>query len=253
MRLTTTALGMLGVAGLIGCRSAGDGDAPAAPYKSVAGREHRLDVATAPRAASMVRFVNAMPGTRRLSLTSDTVAVFSNVGFGEVTPYRTLRDTNTIISLDTVRAFTNLANEAGFGLDGGRFTILALPDGEGDLALRVIRDEVAPSPSSRVRFLHAAVGFDDINIMMRGRRDPLFDDVDYGAEAGFEDVASGRTGFSLRRNAQDLGVAGIGTMSLRPGTSYTIVLVASPGGKVQALTLVDDSVTSANIADVGGR
>ncbi len=206
------------------------------------------------RGTSMVRFVNAMPGGNPVSVSSDSVAVFSSVKFGDVTPYQELRENIKTFALGTPGAMTGTASNTETMRDGGRYTIFALPDRDGGASLKITRDELAPEAGkARIRVVHAAPGLDDVDVMMSGQKDALFDDVDYGSEAGFKDVAPGNASFVIRHKDRDLAVANLKAMTLKAGSAYTIVLIGRPGGKVEAMSFTDEMVGANGMSDTTRR
>lgn len=198
------------------------------------------------RGTSMVRFVNAMPGSSPLTISSDSMAVFSAIRFGDVSPYQELRDNVKTFSLGVPGAAQGTASNTETMRDGGRYTILAMPDKDGNASMKIFRDELSPdSGKARIRVIHAAPGLDDIDVMMKGQSDELFDDVDFGSEAGFKDVTPAASGFTIRHKDKDLVVQNLAAMTLKAGSAYTIVLLAGSRGTVQAVTFADEMIPTA--------
>lgn len=254
-QLRTVSLAAIRALGLIACGTKGDRDAVETTVADGARSVQSPSEASAnARGVSMVRFVNAMPGAKPMTVTSDSVAVFSTVRFGEVTPYRALEENIKTFALASPGASRALATNTETMRDGGRYTIVALPDGEGDASLKAYRDDLTPDVGkARIRIMHAAPGVDDIDVMVAGQRDPLFDDIDYGSEAGFRDVMPGETTLTVRRGERNLTVKNLPMMNLKAGSATTIVLLARRGGAVEALTFTDTMVPSVAAAETGRR
>lgn len=254
-QLRTASLVAICAFGIIACGTKGDSDAVETTLADSARSVQSPSEASADaRGVSMVRFVNAMPGAKPLTVTSDSVAVFSTVKFGEVTPYRDLEENIKTFSLASPGASRSMATNTETMRDGGRYTIVAMPDGDGEASLKAYRDDLTPdSGKARIRVVHAAPGVDDIDVMVAGQTDPLFDDIDYGSEAGFRDVLPGETTLTVRRGERRLSVKNLPAMSLRAGSATTIVLLARRGGAVEAVTFTDSMVPAGAAADVGRR
>ena len=196
--------------------------------------------AAADRGASMVRFVNALPGAGPLDIVSDSVSIFSGVKFADVSRYQEVMGNIKKFSLKGAGQNGQLDANTEVMRDGGRYTMYAISDREGGAALRIIRDDLKPEVGmARVRVIHAAPGVDDIDVAMDGVREPLFDDVGYGDEAGFKDVAPVATAFVVRSADGAKALQTVRKMQLVAGTAYTIVVTAKPGSKPSIVTFED--------------
>ncbi len=244
MRASSIALSVVALAALSACGNKNENAAVETTVgDSSAGATSPSAAAADARGTSMIRFVNAMPGNQAVSVSTDSVALFPDVKFGDVTSYRELEQNIKTFSLGAPGALTGMASNTETMRDGGRYTILALPDRDGGASLKIFRDELAPDAGkARVRVVHAAPGMDDLDVMMTGQTDPLFDDIDYGSEAGFKDVTPASVGFTVRRDDRNVAVANLKTMTLKAGSAYTIVLIGRPGNKVEAVSFVDEMI-----------
>ncbi len=195
------------------------------------------------RGTSMVRFVNAMPGNAALSVSSDSVSLFSDVKSGDVTSYRELEENVKTFSLGKPGATNGTPNNTESMRDGGRYTIFALSNRDGGTDLKIVRDELAPEAGkARIRLVHAAPGVDDVDVLMTGQDDPVFDDVDYGAEAGFKDVTPGNTGLTVRHDDKNVAVASLKSLPLKAGAAYTLILISRGSGKIDVVKFTDEMV-----------
>ena len=213
----------------------------AAVVSTVGGmRSISASTAAARRAgASMVRFVNAMPGSPALELLQDSTSLFSNVVFGAVSPYKQVRNDSPTLTLRGTQPYAVSAHREELH-DGHRYTIIALADRHGGVSLRVIEDRLIPdSGKARVRVIHAAPNVDQIAVAMTGARDPLFADVAFGAEAGFRDILPATAGFLVRSESQGTPLVRMPSMALNAGTAYTFILTARPNGGLAMISFSD--------------
>lgn len=192
---------------------------------------------------SMVRFVNAMPGSPSLELLQDSTSLFANVVFGAVSPYKQVRDDSPLLTLRRARSQADVTRREQLR-DGSRYTVIALSDRVGGLSLRVIRDQLLPdSGKARVRLIHAAPQLDRIAVAMTGQRDPLFADVAFDSESGFRDIVPGTAGFMVRNESQGKPLVRMPSMALSAGTAYTFILTARPNGELAVILFSDASDT----------
>ena len=193
------------------------------------------------RGTSMVRFVNAVSASGALDVMTDSVSLFTAVEYGSVTAYREVRDNIKAFSLRPKGRDAQLIGNTETMRDGGRYTIVALPDRDGGTTLRIMKDDLATdSGRARIRVVNAAPGNDDMDIVMIGRKDALFDDIDYGTEAGFKDVDPTETSFAVRREDSRRDVATVKRMQIMAGRAYTIVLAGNAGGALRAISFSDE-------------
>jgi Domain of unknown function (DUF4397) len=201
------------------------------------------------RDVSMVRFVNAIPGSTGLKLMGDSVAIFSDVAFGTASAYSQVADNVVRFSINRDSATGIAAQNNEVMRDGGRYTVLALPDKDGGMRLRIVRDDLTPEAGkARVRLFHAAPGFDDVDLSITGQNDALIEDVDYGAEGGFKDVMPGMHGFTIRRDDAGKALTTIAPRNMVAGTAYTVVLASRPNASLVTFSFEDapqDSTLSA--------
>jgi hypothetical protein len=192
---------------------------------------------------SMVRFVNAIESAKTLNLMADSVAIFTAVEYGKVSPYATIARNIVRFSVrgDSGATPTTVNNEVM--RDGGRYTIVAHSERNGTIGLRIFRDDLTPAAGqARVRLIHAAPGVDDVDVMRSGQKDVLFSDIDFGSEAGFKDVAPGTIGFTIRTDDRGAALATIAPQAISAGSAYTMVLTARPNGKLTTIGFVDTPV-----------
>jgi len=201
------------------------------------------DMASA-RGTSMVRFVNAIPGSGPLAVVSDSVELFGAVKSLDVSPYREVGDNVKKFSLRGAGEAGQLDANREAMRDGGRYTMYAVSDRDGGASLRIVRDDLTPEPGkARIRVLHAAAGVDDVDVRMEDQKDALFDDVSYGDEAGFKDIMPVSTSFVVRKADGSRDIQTVKRMDLKAGTAYTILLTTKRGGGLNVNTFSDSMTT----------
>ena len=201
--------------------------------------EGRLEIPNAVVAqTSLVRMVNAIPDANGLSVTSDDRSVFSGVDYKAVTQYQEVDETIARFRLLGSGRDTTIAINNEILIDGSRYTVIALPESNGGVRLRVLKDELeADSGKARLRVVHALSNIGEIDVMLSGRADPLFDNVNNGSEAGFADVDAANSTITVRSNDGKQLIRR--QMKLESGHAYTMVLTSTDVGKVDAITIVD--------------
>jgi hypothetical protein len=201
--------------------------------------------AASQRGTSMVRFVNALPGSAPLTVMADSVGLFENVAFSSVTPYQEVRDNFVKFSASGGGSRAELAANRESMRDGGRYTMVAMSDRDGGIMLSISRDDLVPdSGKARIRVIHAAPGLDDIALGLVGSRDNIIDDVDYGADITSKDVVPVASGFVVRRDDNGRTLATLKRMSLQAGSTYTFVLAAKPSGALTPIAFTDSLVAA---------
>ena len=182
---------------------------------------------------ALVRVVNAIPGGAPVNIYAGDSAAFSGVGYKKATPYREIRDDMFNFQIKDSPDGKALAENRENLHDGGHYTIVALPDqgGADKRNLRVLDDELKPvSPEkARVRFINGVAGDTDVDLVLRGREDPLFDGVNFKSEAGWNefDLAAGT--LEVRPDNGKNVLATLPNVKLEGGKTYTFVLSGKPG------------------------
>lgn len=202
--------------------------------------EGRLELPNAVTAkTSLVRMVNALPDANGLTVTSENRSVFSGVDYKAVTQYQDIDETLVRFRLRAGERDTTIATNNEILIDGSRYTVIALPENDGGVRLRVLKDDFeADSGKARLRVVHALQNTGEIDVMLSGRNEPLFDNVNNGSEAGFEDVAAG-TNTTITVRTSDGKQLVRRQLKFDAGHAYTMVLTTTTGGKVDAITIVD--------------
>ncbi|MEO7520998.1 MAG: DUF4397 domain-containing protein [Gemmatimonas sp.] len=227
------------LAGAVAC--SGDKKEDAAVQTTTAGGK---DVSPSAGAAdakkvSMVRMINALPTMSDVMVTADDNALFSGVNYKAVTDYVELRDNVTRFRLKNAKSDTTIASNNEMMMDGSRYTVVALPEKDGGVRLRVLHDEIVPDVGkTRLRVVHAMRGVSEIDVMTEGNNDAIFDNVNFGSEAGYKEMDPMQGTLIVKvdgANRQLLKKQ----MNFVAGHSYTIVLAGNGAQRVDAI-IVDD-------------
>ena len=194
----------------------------------------------AKRGKSLVRFVNAVPDALGLDLSADERTTFYNVEFKTVTPYTEIGDNLVKFELRGNNADSVLANNTETMGDGLRYTIVAMPTADNQIKLRVVRDEIVTElGKARVRVINAAPVLPDADVLVAGQKDPLFDNIAFGAEAGFKDVAPATATLEIRGNDNPTPPIRLRNVALSAGKAYTIVIASAKPRGIQTITFND--------------
>lgn len=197
------------------------------------------------RDVALVRAVNALPGAARVSISADDSTAFGAVTYKMATSYREIPGDAFTFRLRTDGAELDtrpLAKNRQRLRDSGHYTIVAMPDeGRADKAnLRVLDDGLVPVTSgmAHVRFINAVPG-QEVDVVLRGRAEALFDGVGFKSKADWKEVAPVSGGLEVRPPGEDSILARLGNVKLERGRSYTYVLTGRAGG-YEIITIVDD-------------
>jgi len=203
--------------------------------------------ATDARGTSQVRLVSALPAAQRLDLASDDSVVFSSVPYKTVTPYKELKDNAAKFSIRSPGASTSsLADNNEAMADGHRYTLVALPDEKGKGAqLKAFRDEVVPDAGkAKVRVINAAPNAGEVDVTMGGKKDALFEDIDFGHEAGYKEIDPQSGTLQIRRDGGEYKNApktvDVGRMQFEAGRAYTLVVAGNNPAKPDIIKFVDE-------------
>jgi hypothetical protein len=206
---------------------------------------------------TQVRLVSALPAATRVDLASDDRVVFSAVPYRTVTPFQDVEGNIERFTLRAAGAAPTgeavLADNREAMADGSRYTIVALPaDGGTGAQLRVLKDELGVDPGkAKIRVIHAAPKVGEVDVAMSGRPELLFDDVDFGNEAGFKEVEPMSGSLQIRPDDDAPGAragatADAGRLTLEAGRAYTVVIAGSGPTRPDFITFVDEPITGAN-------
>jgi hypothetical protein len=208
--------------GRVTSRSGGDtSSAPAA--EAVEERDHAL-----------IRAVNAIPGQAAITIYAGDSAAFKDVSYKKATGYEEIPDDRFNFQLkagDAPQGEAVASNRENLQ-DGGHYTVVALPSEDpDDQNLRVLDDDLKPitDGKARVRFINGLAGDTDVDLFVRGQEDPMFDGVNFKAEAGWKEVAPTSGTLVVKPDNEDATLATLASAKLEAGKSYTFVLVGKAG------------------------
>ena len=226
------------------------------------------DSAAAASGVSLVRVVNAAPGSGSLTVRAGDESPFTGVAYKSVTPYREVRGNMVRFRVTGGGASdtTDLVANNEVMADGNRYTIFIMPNEDGvntadaanagarQLSMRVVRDELdADSTRAQVRFVNAAANAGELDLTMAGQTDPVFDDVNFGNEAGFKTIDPVTRGqLTIRREDGRASLASVRDIkALEAGKLYTIV-VSGRRGAWDVITF-EDAVRDLSADDAARR
>jgi hypothetical protein len=185
------------------------------------------------RDMALVRVVNAIPGGSAIDIWAGDSAAFQGVAYKKTTAYREIPDDMFNFQIKTTADGKALAENRENLKDGGHFTQVGLPDqgGAHKRNLRVLDDELKPvSPEkARVRFINGVPSDTDVDVVVRGREDALFDGVDFKSEAGWNEFDPMAGTLEVRPDNKKTVLASLGNVKLEGGKTYTFVLSGRPG------------------------
>jgi len=170
---------------------------------------------------ALVRVVNAAPGTPKIDVLAENAPVVSEVAFKTVTPYKEVPANASEFEIKPAAqtAGEPIAKNSESIMSGRHYTLVVFPeqtekrmgtdrnepaDAKTDTntlaSLEVISDDlVEPSEGkARVRVINAAAGTDDVEVYLRGEKDPLLSDVDFKEAVAYKEVDPVKTTMELR-------------------------------------------------------
>ncbi|CAN5694387.1 hypothetical protein BH24GEM1_BH24GEM1_27850 [soil metagenome] len=196
------------------------------------------------RNLALVRAVNVIPDGDPVTIWAGDSAAFTGVGYSEATPYREITDNMFRFQIRAGGVDGKSLAENRESLDdGGHYTIVALPSAEeGRRTLRVLDDDQKPVPSdkARVRFVNGVPGDSNVDLFVRGRDEPLFDDVKFATEAGWDEFDPIAGTLVVRPDDRNTSLATLPNVKLEGGKSYTFVLAGRPGRKYELVKIEDE-------------
>ncbi len=191
------------------------------------------------RGVSLVRMINALPNANDASVSADDRSMFSSVGFKTVTPYTELNDNITRFRLTGGGRDTSIASNNEIMMDGSRYTLVALPEGDGGVRLRVLKDEITTDSSkARLRVIHGVRDVGEIDVLIQGNNDPFFDNVNLTSEAGYKDIDPLNTTLIVRADGSGRQLLKR-EMQFKAGHSYSVVLTGTSGQRIEAIVIDD--------------
>jgi hypothetical protein len=202
------------------------------------------------RGTSMVRMINALATGGAASVSVDDKATFAGIDYKTVTPYTEVTENVARFRLQSGTKDTTIASNNEIMMDGSRYTIVALPEKDGGVRLRVLHDELGTDTTkARLRVIHGLAGVGEIDVQFQGKDDAIFDNVNLASEAGYKDVDPLNTTLIVKADGSGKQLLKK-EMRFLAGHAYTVVLTGT-GQRAEAI-LVDDKAVSATPATDSG-
>jgi hypothetical protein len=171
---------------------------------------------------ALVRVVNAAPNAPKIDVLAENAPVVSDVAFKTVTPYKEVPADASEFAVKPASqtAGEPIAKNSESIMSGRHYTLVVFPEqtekrmgndrnepasaetaaANSVATLEVISDDlVQPSEGkARVRVINAAAGTDDIEVYLRGEKDPILSDVDFKEAVAYKEVDPIKTTLELR-------------------------------------------------------
>jgi hypothetical protein len=193
---------------------------------------------------SLVRLVNAIPAQNDLAISGGDYTIFSGIAYGSVSPYAVIRDNSVTFRLRAAGSESTLAVNHGSLADGYRYTIVALAGERGEARLRILWDDVAADGNrTRIRVVNAAPGAGMVDVLVRGAKQALFTNLQYGTNAGYREIAAASRSIEIRSDSRRGSPLLLRHVHFEAGKAYTIVLTDGGPERIDAITF-EDSLTS---------
>lgn len=156
-------------------------------------------------------------------------------------------DARTGITADTGalrRGDTGAAGAAGVTAGGA----------DSDVQLAHVRDDEPLSDSSRARLrvVNAATNTEDLDVVITGRDEPVFDGIGYGVQVHSAEVPAGNVTIQVQREGQN-PLARVANVQLRAGTTTTLILThpSATSDRIEVIRLTDERNQTSAPADTG--
>jgi hypothetical protein len=243
---------LLGLGFLAGCGSTkptsqdtetnAGGQTSVAPAGKAVAKQHK----------ALVRFLNADPGVSHYDLWFDNSKTYTHVKYQRLTPYDELPATRGEFRLrasgweDT----EPIATQPGRLDSGKRYTVVALRDTEGNMALEVIADNLTPPSEgkAKVRLINAAPNFGDVDVISQNDKKLLFKGINVDTATGYEDVNASTTTLAVLKKGQNKPALLISNVNLEAGKIYTIVMAGGTANTpLQAIPIEDELTQSVTL------
>ena len=203
---------------------------------------------------ALVRFLNADPGATRYDLWFDSSKTYTNVKYQRLTPYDELPATRGEFRLrasgwdDTEPVAAQPAR-----LDSGkRYTVVALRDADGNMALDVITDNLTPPSTgkAKVRVINATPNFGEMDVIRKNDNTVLFKDLNVDRATDYKDVSAATTTLAIREKGQNRPSLVISNINLQAGKMYTLVMAGGTADTPLQAIPIEDELTQAVILGI---
>ena len=246
-----TAACLLGLAFLAGCGSSkptsqvtetkAGGQTSVAPAGKAVAKQNK----------ALVRFLNADPVGSHYDLWFDDSKTYTHVKYQRLTPYDELPATRGEFRLrasgwDDIEP---VATKAGSLDSGKQYTVVALRDAEGNVALDLIADNMTrPSEGkAKVRFINAAPAFGEADVIRQNDHKLLFKGVNVDTATHYEDVDASSTSLEVREKGHRPALL-MSNVTFEAGKMYTIVMAGGTANTpLQAIPIEDELTQSVSL------
>jgi hypothetical protein len=210
--------------------------------------------AVAKQNKALVRFLNADPGATRYDLWFDGSKTYTNVKYQRLTPYDELPATHGEFRLrasgwdDT----EPVAAQPGRLDSGKRYTVVALRDADGNMALDVITDNLTPPSNgkAKVRVINATPNFGEMDVIRKNDNTVLFKDLNVDRATDYKDVSAATTTLAIREKGQNRPTLVMSNINLQAGKMYTIVMAGGTADTPLQAIPIEDELTQAVILGI---
>jgi len=201
--------------------------------------------AVAEQNKALVRFLNADPGVTHYDLWFEDSKTYTHVKYQRLTPYDELPASRGEFRLrasgwdDT----EPIATQTGHLDSGKRYTVVALRDAQGNMALEVIADNLTPPSEgkAKVRLINAAPNFGQADVIRQNDNEALFKGVNVDTATDYKDVDASPTTLEVREKGQHRPAVLISNVRLEAGKMYTIVMAGGTANTpLQAIPIEDE-------------
>ena len=161
---------------------------------------------------------------------------------------------DTAATGDVRRADTGTAAATGLTAGGS----------DSDVQLAHLRDDepLNDSTQARLRVVNAATRTEDLDIVIAGREEPVFDNIGYGVQVHSSEVPAGNVTIQVRREGRSTPLTRVANVNLVAGTTTTLVLThpTPTSDRIEVIRLTDErnartspTGAAADTADTGRR
>ena len=196
---------------------------------------------------AMVRAINASPNDKTVTIWAGDSVAFADVGYKHTSDWQQIRDDRFNFQIKNAAGGEPLAENRESLHGGEHYTIVALPDmgGPDKRNLRVLDDDLKPVPAdkARIRFINGVASNTDVDLALVGRKDPLFNGVNFKTEAGWDQIDPISGTLVVRPDKGSNTLARLNNVKLEGGKSYTFVFTGH-AGKYDLLKIEDDVATN---------
>ena len=197
-------------------------------------------------AAAKVRFLHAVPGVGPAALDVSVAGregASAAVGFAKASGYVTVGEGAAQLALAVRGESDPAATERATLKDRQRYTVVALRR-DGEVELRLYRDDGAAGGAARLRAIHAAPELDGVDVRLGEQ--VIADGLAPAGASPYDRIEPGSYRLSITRPGGKGGaLASQSGVQLVSGTSSTAVIVGSGGERIRFVVVADAAVTPA--------